>query len=169
MRITRPAALTLAAVALLGALGTAPASAAAGDHVHSVHFGKISFDSPGRDTNSARSRNGEWIDIHNYTRRTVNLQGWSVHNDQGNQYTFRSYVLRAGETVRLHTGPGRTTGSGGTKLGHVYWNASGHRWHNKVTNAFLYRPGATSYSKWCRSGTFWGHRSPGNCHEIRVA
>ncbi|MCB5167468.1 lamin tail domain-containing protein [Streptomyces bambusae] len=170
MRIIRSTAVAATTAALLGGLGSAPASAAGGRHVHSVHFGAFSFNSPGKDTRSAKSRNGEWIDVHNHTSRSVNLKGWRVATWTQGEYVFGRYVLRPGKTVRLHTGPGRNTGSNGTKLGHVYWNSAGHRWNNTNALAFLHRPDDASFQKTCRTGPYWGEpKSPGNCHETTVA
>ncbi|MEV7418995.1 lamin tail domain-containing protein [Streptomyces sp. NPDC089919] len=171
MRIIRSSAVAVAtAAALLGGLGATPASATGGQHVHSVHFGAFSFNSPGKDSRSVKSRNGEWIDIHNYTKHAVNLKGWRVSTWTSGQYVFGRYILRAGKTVRLHTGPGRNTGSNGTKLGHVYWGSSHHRWNNHNALAFLYRPDDRFFEKTCRTGPYWGQpKSPGDCHERTVA
>ncbi|MFF5443844.1 lamin tail domain-containing protein [Streptomyces sp. NPDC012888] len=161
-------AAALAATFLAGTLGTATPASAATVHARTVHFGAFQWDSPGRDTTTVASRNGEWLDIHNNTGRTVNLRGWKVRgSDSRWDYTFGTYLVRPGKTVRLHSGPGRNSGSNGTGLGHVYWNSRTHVWSNVSAQPALHRPEDPFFLKTCRAGTFWKTRSPHSCHEYR--
>ena len=126
------AAATLAA----GALVVAPPAHAAAPAVRIV---KIYYDSPGSPDNGGnRSLNGEYIQLKNVTRRTVNLRGWTVRDDTrapDHVYTFRAFQLRPGKTVTLRTGKGRDTATT------VYWGRSGgtfaYIWNQTKDTAYL--------------------------------
>ncbi|MFK4099919.1 lamin tail domain-containing protein [Streptomyces sp. NPDC019531] len=106
----RISAAALAAAAIVGAVAL-PASAA--DHARperpKVEISAVQYDSPGRDDRSRRSLNKEWVELTNTTRRTVNLDGWTLRNKDGRTYTFHHYRLDGRATVRIHTGEGRDT------------------------------------------------------------
>ncbi|MFF7550770.1 lamin tail domain-containing protein [Streptomyces canus] len=108
MTARRLSAAVLAAVAIVGAVAL-PASAA--DHARPerprVEISAVQYDSPGRDDRSRRSLNKEWVELTNTSRRTVDLDGWTLTDEDGHTYTFDDY--RA--TVRIHTGEGRDTDS----------------------------------------------------------
>ncbi|WP_055716103.1 lamin tail domain-containing protein [Streptomyces torulosus] len=108
----RLAAATLAAGALISVV-TLPASAA--DHARHerprVTISEVQYDAPGRDDRSNRSLNREWVEITNTARHGVNLDGWTLENEDGRTYTFDDYRLRGRTTVRIHTGFGRDTAS----------------------------------------------------------
>ncbi|WP_322746887.1 lamin tail domain-containing protein [Streptomyces tauricus] len=74
----------------------------------------MQYDSPGRDDRSNRSRNKEWVEITNDGRRAVNLEGWTLTDEDGHTFTFRHYRLSGHESVRVHTGEGRD------RDGHVF-------------------------------------------------
>ncbi|MEU9139506.1 lamin tail domain-containing protein [Streptomyces sp. NPDC048404] len=101
------AALTTAAITAAIAV---PASAAdPRPHRQSVEISQVQYDSPGRDDRSNRSLNQEWVEITNNTRRSVNLDGWTLSDADGHTYTFDHYRLGGRATVRVHTGLGRDT------------------------------------------------------------
>ncbi|MFJ3338758.1 lamin tail domain-containing protein [Streptomyces sp. NPDC086766] len=111
----RLAAAALTAAALTGAVAM-PASAA--DHVRShgprveisaVHH--ASQDRYGRYDRSGRALNKEWVEVTNTTRHAVNLDGWTLADEDGHRYTFHHYRLYGRATVRVHTGFGRDTGT----------------------------------------------------------
>ncbi|MFF0702799.1 lamin tail domain-containing protein, partial [Streptomyces tendae] len=111
MTARRLTAAALTAGALTAAVAV-PATAA--DHDHrakrpNVEISRVQYDSPGRDTRSNRSLNKEWVEITNNTRRAVNLDGWTLKDEDGHTYTFRHYRLDGRATVRVHTGQGRDT------------------------------------------------------------
>lgn len=94
----------------LAAILTVPASAAEHrPHRPDVQISDVQYDSPGRDDRSNRSLNREWVEITNNTRRAVNLDGWTLRDEDGRIYTFDDYRLRGRATVRIHTGQGRDT------------------------------------------------------------
>ncbi|WP_217236257.1 lamin tail domain-containing protein [Streptomyces sp. AC555_RSS877] len=63
----------------------------------------------GRDNRSNRSLNKEWVEVTNTTRHSVNLDGWTLSDEDGRTYTFDHYRLDGRATVRIHTGQGRDT------------------------------------------------------------
>ncbi|GHE39267.1 lamin tail domain-containing protein [Streptomyces vinaceus] len=103
----------LAAGALVGA---AALPAAAADHhgrdhrgaKSSIVIGDVQYDSPGRDR-SARALNGEWVEVKNTGRHSVNLRGFTLTDRQGNRYQFKDFRLDGRSSVKVHTGQGRDT------------------------------------------------------------
>lgn len=107
----------LAAGALLGA---AALPAAADDHgrghgrdhggAHSsVVIGNVQYDSPGRDDRSNKALNGEWVEVKNNGRNSVNLRGFTLTDREGNRYRFADFRLDGRSSVKVHTGQGRNT------------------------------------------------------------
>ncbi|MET9395338.1 lamin tail domain-containing protein [Streptomyces sp. NPDC006624] len=127
----RLAAATLAA----GALVSVTALPAAADHGHPARFKveitAVQYDSPGRDDHSNRSLNREWVEITNTARRAVNLDGWTLKNEDGQTYTFHHYRLEGRATVRIHTGFGRDTRSD------LYQDRRDYVWDNHSDTATL--------------------------------
>ncbi|MGW2119231.1 lamin tail domain-containing protein [Streptomyces zhihengii] len=130
----RIAATVLAAGAVVSAVAL-PASAHDGDRdrhrTPRVEISAVQADSPGRDNRSNRSLNGEWVEITNNTRHTVDLQGWTLRDDDGNRYRFDDVRLRGRATVRVHTGEGRDTRTD------VYQDRRDHIWGNRADTAVL--------------------------------
>ena len=128
----RLAAAALAAGALVSVV-TLPASAA--DHTRpewpKVKISDVQYDSPGRDDRTNRSLNREWVDITNTTRRAVNLDGWTLEDEDGRTYTFDHYRLEGRATVRVHTGYGRDTDSD------LYQDSRRYIWDNRSDTATL--------------------------------
>ncbi|MFF3457001.1 lamin tail domain-containing protein [Streptomyces sp. NPDC002730] len=109
----RIAATALAAGAVVSAVAL-PASADDNDrgrhHQRSqVVIGGVQADSPRRGIGTNRSLNAEWVDITNNTRRSVDLDGWTLRDADGNRYRFHDVRLPGRATVRIHTGAGRDT------------------------------------------------------------
>ncbi|MGQ4382219.1 lamin tail domain-containing protein [Streptomyces sp. SAS_270] len=105
------AVVALAAGALAGAV-TLPASAADGrPHRANVEISGVQYNAPGRYDDSARSLNKEWAEVTNNSRHGVNLDGWTLADEDGHTYTFHHYRLDGGATVRVRTGEGRDRGS----------------------------------------------------------
>ncbi|MFE5190261.1 lamin tail domain-containing protein [Streptomyces sp. NPDC056628] len=128
----RIAAAALTAGALVSVV-TLPASAA--DHARPerprVKISDVQYDSPGWDDRSNRSLNREWVEITNNTRRTVNLDGWTLQDEDGHTYTFDHYRLEGRATVRIHTGIGRDTDSD------LYQDRRHYVWDNRSDTATL--------------------------------
>ncbi|MFD7084799.1 lamin tail domain-containing protein [Streptomyces sp. NPDC002181] len=104
----------LAAGALVGAAAL-PAAAADNhgrDHrgaKSSIVIGDVQYDSPGRNDRSARALNGEWVEVKNTGRNSVNLRGFTLTDRQGNRYQFKDFRLDGRSSVKVHTGQGRDT------------------------------------------------------------
>jgi hypothetical protein len=126
------AALTVGA---LTAVIAVPATAADHhDHEHraqrpNVEISDVQYNSPGRDDRSNRSLNKEWVEITNNSRRSVNLDGWTLRDEDGHRYTFDHYRLAGRSTVRVHTGRGRDTD--------VYQDRRNYVWDNRSDTATL--------------------------------
>ncbi|MEV0982001.1 lamin tail domain-containing protein [Streptomyces sp. NPDC049915] len=114
MSVSSSARRLTAATAVAAALvGAAALPAMAADHHDpsgeraAVTISAVQYDSPGRDDRSNRSLNAEWVEITNSTRRAVNLDGWTLSDEDGHTFTFHHYRLDGRSTVRVHTGEGR--------------------------------------------------------------
>ncbi|MFB6855969.1 lamin tail domain-containing protein [Streptomyces sp. NPDC056341] len=133
--IRRIAAAAVAAGAAVGAAAL-PASAQSGPH-HAAPYRSgvvisgVQYDSPGFDDRSNYSLNREWIDVTNTSRRSVNLDGWRLSDEDGHTYAFRHYRLGGGATVRVHTGIGRDT------YRDVYQDRRNYVWDNRSDTATL--------------------------------
>ncbi|MFD0305245.1 lamin tail domain-containing protein [Streptomyces sp. NPDC127119] len=152
----RIAAAVLAAGAALGATAL-PATAADGDRQQArrshVEISAVQYDSPGRDDRSNRSLNNEWVEITNDGRRAVNLDGWTLSDEDGHTYTFTHYRLRGHESVRVHTGEGRD------RAGHVYQDRRQYVWDNRSDTATLRNDNNNRIDResWGRSHGGGGH------------
>ena len=75
-------ALTAAATAMLvGGLLQGLASPA--EAVSPVRFAGVQYDSPGDDTGTNRSLNGEWVKITNHASRAKVMSGWKLRDRTG--------------------------------------------------------------------------------------
>ncbi|MEV7862934.1 lamin tail domain-containing protein [Streptomyces hirsutus] len=117
----------------LTAVLTVPVSAAEHrPHRPDVQISDVQYDSPGRDDRSNRSLNKEWVEITNQSRRAVNLNGWTLEDEDGHTYTFDHYRLDGRATVRVHTGQGRDTRRD------VYQDRRHYVWDNRSDTATLH-------------------------------
>ncbi|WP_217240011.1 lamin tail domain-containing protein [Streptomyces sp. AC555_RSS877] len=132
MTARRLSAAALAAAAVIGAVAL-PASAADRSRPHhpKVEITGVQYDSPGRDDRSRRSLNKEWVELTNNTRRAVNLDGWTLQDEDGHTYTFDHYRLDGRATVRIHTGEGRDTDTD------LYQDRRHYVWDNRSDTATL--------------------------------
>ncbi|WP_234317265.1 lamin tail domain-containing protein [Streptomyces sp. NRRL WC-3744] len=132
--VRRLTAVAGVAAAVVGAVAL-PASA--DDHHHGrhhrpvVYISDVQYDSPGRDDRSNRSLNAEWVEITNDSRRAVNLDGWTLADEDGHTYTFDHYRLNGRATVRVHTGIGRDSRRD------VYQDRRAYVWDNHSDTATL--------------------------------
>ncbi|MFD8299497.1 lamin tail domain-containing protein [Streptomyces bauhiniae] len=124
LRATLPA---LAGAALLtGTLLSTPAQAAGTVQIHRVYF-----DSPGKDTRSNSSLNGEWVQLKNTSRSAVSLKGWILKDASNHKYSFPNVTLGAGKYMKVHTGSGRDTASD------KYQGRRAYVWNNTSDTATL--------------------------------
>nr|WP_258873073.1 lamin tail domain-containing protein [Streptomyces sp. M7] len=152
--VRRLAAASVATGALVSAI-TLPASAA--DHSRhqrgQVEITAVQYDSPGRDNYSNRSLNREWVEITNTTRRSVNLDGWTLKNRDGQTYTFDHFRLAGRATVRIHTGIGRDTRTD------LFQDRRYYVWDNRSDTATL----RNDYGRRIDTES-WGHHRDGGKH-----
>ncbi|MFD6435110.1 lamin tail domain-containing protein [Streptomyces venezuelae] len=145
IRTTAPAVLAAAALSV-SLLAASPASAATARHQGGLHLGTIQYDSPGRDSRSNSSLNAEWVNIHNSGRSSVQLKGYKLKDDTGYTYTFGSYKIGAGKTVKVRTGKGSNAS------GVRYWGRTNYVWNNTGDKARLIKPSGSQLDscKWTR-------------------
>jgi hypothetical protein len=111
-----------------------------------VQFTKIQYDSPGSDTGSNTSLNGEWVRLTNKSAKTINLLGWTVRDASAHVYTFSTYYnLRAGQSVTVYTGKGTAA------TARRYWGRTGYVWNNTGDTATL-RTGSGKTVDSCKWG-----------------
>jgi hypothetical protein len=149
----RLAAAALAAGALVSVV-TLPASAA--DHRperSKVQISAVQYDSPGRDDRSNRSLNREWVEVTNTGRRAVNLDGWTLKDEDGHTFTFHHYRLDGRSTVRIHTGEGRDSRSD------LFQDRRHYIWDNRSDTATL----RNDHGRFIDNAS-WGHHRHGSHH-----
>ncbi|MET9480105.1 lamin tail domain-containing protein [Streptomyces sp. NPDC006638] len=127
-RIAATAAVTAAAAAATLFMFPGQAQAAG-----SVHLTKIWYNSPGSDTRSNTSLNGEWVQIKNTTAKSVSLKGWTLTDASKHAYTFGTFTLKAGKTVTVKTGKGTNTAAT------VFQKRGAYVWNNDKDTATLRR------------------------------
>ena len=110
-----------------------------------VKIARIYFDSPRSEHRSNSSLNAEWIRLRNIGSRAVSLRGWTIQDRSRNVFRFRTYRLRAGKTVTVHTGRGMN------RAGHLHWGRRSYIWNNNGDTATLRRPSGTLVDR-CRYG-----------------
>ncbi|MBL1101112.1 lamin tail domain-containing protein [Streptomyces coffeae] len=130
-RLTRLAAGSLAATALLGTAAL-PADAHTGmHHGWRVVIGEVQYNSPGSDDYSRRSLAAEWVTITNTGRQRVDLSGWTLADTARHVYRFEDLTLRGYESVRVRTGSGLDTERD------VYQGSRTYIWNNDGDTAIL--------------------------------
>jgi len=122
-----------------------------------VIFSRIQYDAPGTDSGSNGSLNTEFFKLKNTTKANINLNGWTVRDQQNIVYKFPSLTLRAGSELLVHSGKGTTTAI------NRYWGRAGKNgyvWNNSGETAYL-RTAANKQIDTCK----WTKVSPGttNC------
>lgn len=120
------ASLTVAAAATVGVIAASPAGAAP-----AIRVVKVYYDSPGSDTGSNTSINGEYVILKNVTASARSLTGWTVKDVTGYTYKFPTFTLGAGKSVVIRTGKG--TASTATR----YANRARYTWNNDRDTAYL--------------------------------
>ncbi|MGX6602404.1 lamin tail domain-containing protein [Micromonosporaceae bacterium Da 78-11] len=126
--------LAASAAVLGGALAgpSAPAAAATSP----LKFLGTQYDSPGTDTRTATSLNGEWIALVNTGPTAIDLRRYRVYDPQGHLYTFTAgKIAGQGGRIYLHTGSGRADAT------NFFWGSSAHVWNNTGDTATLTAPG----------------------------
>ncbi|MBA2724807.1 MAG: lamin tail domain-containing protein [Actinobacteria bacterium] len=137
-----PAMRTLRTV-LISALVSLLLGASALPALAGIRFTKIQYESPGTDTGSNTSLNGEFVVIKNKGAAAKGLRGWKLKDrrnttEGGNiTFTFPRFRLGAGRTVTIHSGRGTNTRTD------LYWGRSNYVWGDDSDTAYLYKPSGT--------------------------
>ena len=93
---------------------------------------RIYYNSPGTDTGSNTSLNGEWIQLRNRCSTSRSLTNAKIKDAAGHTYTFGSYTLGGVKYVKIHTGKGTNTATDG------YQGRSWYVWNNDKDTAYVY-------------------------------
>jgi competence protein ComEC len=75
--------------------------------------------------------NGEYVCFKNHDTQTVDMTHWLARDAAAHTYTFPSFALNPGATVKLHSGPGSNTATD------LYWGR-GLVWNNDHDTVYLY-------------------------------
>lgn len=131
---------TLAVLSLTAALAlTATAALPAEASNPTLHFSYAVPNSPGSDTGSNTSLNGEWVRLKNSSSSTsYTLTKWTIRDEQKHVYTFGTFTLKPGASVTLYTGKGTNSSS------KRYWGRTGYIWNNTGDEAILENTGGTT-------------------------
>ncbi len=127
---------SLFAAGMIAAQSSAPASAA-----YCVGIYRIYYNSPGSDTGSNTSLNGEWIQLHNKCSTSRSLTNAKIKDYVGHTYTFGTYALGGGKYVKVHTGKGTNTTTD------RYQGRAWYVWNNDKDTAYLYNGSGTLLDK----------------------
>ncbi|WP_331751305.1 lamin tail domain-containing protein [Streptomyces sp. NBC_00715] len=84
----------------------------------------MQYDSPGWDN---RSLNQEWAEITNPTRHGVNLDGWTLADEDSHTYTFDPFRLADRVTVHVHPARASTPDATSTRAAVTTCKATVHR------------------------------------------
>ncbi len=68
--------------------------------------------------------NGEWVEIANQGSSDQSLDKWVLEDKDNHTYSFGNFTLKAGATVKVHTGKGVDT------LTDLYWGRGSPIWNN---------------------------------------
>jgi hypothetical protein len=68
--------------------------------------------------------NEEWVEVANNGTVDENLAGWTIQDQQNHTFTFPDFNLKAGTTIKIHTGTGSNSDED------LYWNRSTSIWNN---------------------------------------
>ena len=139
--------LLVATAACAAATVGVSSAATVGQPGPAVVFTKVQYDSPGPDTGTNASLNGEWFQLTNKGSKPVSLNGWYVRDVANHVYRL-SGSLAASKTLTVRTGRGTANQPAGNR----YWGSRSYIWNNTGDTATLRNAaGKTVHScKWGR-------------------
>lgn len=98
-----------------------------------VQIASVNANPPGDDN---LNKNEEWIEIRNSCSTPEDLTKWLIKdNSTSNSYQFKTYALKSGSTVRVHSGCGADSSTD------LYWKCPEGKyavWNNAGDHAYLY-------------------------------
>jgi hypothetical protein len=89
----------------------------------------IEYDPPGPD------EDGEYVRLDNLGGSSATMTNWTLRDDANHVFTFPTFTLAAGATVRVWTG------SGSNNSANLYWGSSAAIWNNTGDTATLRNSG----------------------------
>ena len=96
-----------------------------------VRLYKVVYDPSGKDTHANAQLNREYVELKNTGKRAVTLTGWTVADTKGHVYHFKSFTLKPGKYVYVHTGKGTDTAA------NVFQNRGWYVWNNTTDTVTL--------------------------------
>ncbi|MFC4052515.1 lamin tail domain-containing protein [Actinomadura syzygii] len=141
--------LVAGAAAVLVAGGAGVAMAVPAEAASPVQIYRVYYDSPGKDTRSNASLNGEWVQLFNTSTSSKNLKGVKLRDKTGYTYTFGTFTIKGRKSVYVHTGKGSNSAT------QRYWGRSQYVWNNTGDTAYLLYPSGSVADKcsWGSSGS----------------
>jgi opacity protein-like surface antigen len=135
--------------AAVGCAALVMTSALSAQATSPIQFGRIQYNSPGTDTATNLSVNGEYVVLKNLGTTARSLTGWTVRDAQSHAYKFGTFTLGAGKTVVLRTGKGTNTST--TR----YWGLGYQVWNNTGDKAVLRNAAGTAMDScaWTSNGS----------------
>ncbi|WP_286901914.1 lamin tail domain-containing protein [Thermocrispum sp.] len=124
------AVLGVAVLTLAGTMVSSATAQAAG----AVVIYKVQYNSPGTDTRSNKSLNGEYVVIKNTSKQTKTITGYRLQDEAGHRYVFGTTKLKPGKVIYVRTGKGTNN------YLNRYWGRSWHVWNNTGDTAYLRSP-----------------------------
>jgi lamin tail-like protein len=103
-----------------------------------IQIRKVYYNSPGTDTRSNASLNGEYVLLKNVTSTRKTLTGWTVRDGQSHVYKFGTFTVPGYGYVYLHTGIGTNSTT------RRYWRQSAYIWNNTSDRATLKNASGTT-------------------------
>jgi len=140
---------TAIALTIMSAAGTVMASTAA-EAAGSIMIYKAYYNSPGSDTGSNSSLNGEFIVLKNVSSSTRYITGYTLRDKSSHVYKFPSTTIGPGKYMYVRTGKG----TNGWK--DRYWGQSWYVWNNTGDTAYLRSSGGTLLDSctWGSTGSY---------------
>jgi cardiolipin synthase len=92
---------------------------------HEVLITYIEYDPPGSDVE------GEYVQIENWDGAPVHMTGWTLRDAADHTFTFPTFTLTTGATVKVWTRSGANTGTD------LYWGSDVAIWNNRGDTAYL--------------------------------
>ncbi len=113
-----------------------------------VKLYKVVYDPSGPDTHSNTQLNREYVVLRNTGKKAVTLTGWSVADTKSHVYRFKTFTLKPGKYVYVHTGKGSDTSA------NVYQNRGWYVWNNTADTVTVRTSGGTRIDtcKWTHKG-----------------
>ena len=106
----------------------------------SLKIVKVNYDASGNDNYNL---NGEWVEIQNIGKTTVDMTGYKIHDEQNHYFYFpKGFTLKPNGTVKIYTGSGTNTST------ELYWNSGRAIWNNSGDTCYLADPNGKVVDKY---------------------